>query len=32
MPHTPNPGVGFVHYVPRKDIIYLDWPIEDGLG
>lgn len=31
VPHTPNPASGFVHYVPRKDIIYLDWPIEDGL-
>jgi uncharacterized membrane protein len=31
IPHTPNPASGFVHYVPRKDIVYLDWPIEDGL-
>jgi len=31
VPHTPNPASGFVHYVPRKDIVYLDWPIEDGL-
>jgi len=31
VPHTPNPASGFVQYVPRKDIIYLDWPIEDGL-
>ena len=31
IPHTPNPASGFVHYVPRKDLIYLDWPIEDGL-
>ena len=31
VPHTPNPASGFVHYVPRKDILYLDWPIEDGL-
>src|SRR5262249_37987331 len=31
VPHTPNPPSGFVHYVPRKDIVYLDWPIEDGL-
>jgi uncharacterized membrane protein len=31
VPHTPNPASGFVHYVPRKDIIFLDWPIEDGL-
>jgi uncharacterized membrane protein len=31
VPHTPNPASGFVHYVPRKDIVYLDWTIEDGL-
>jgi uncharacterized membrane protein len=31
VPHTPNPASGFVHYVPRKDVVYLDWPIEDGL-
>lgn len=31
VPHTPNPASGFVHYVPRADLIYLDWPIEDGL-
>jgi len=31
VPHTPNPASGFVHYVQRKDILYLDWPIEDGL-
>jgi uncharacterized membrane protein len=31
VPHTPNPASGFVHYVPRKDIIHLDWTIEDGL-
>ena len=31
VPHTPNPASGFVHYVPRQDIVYLDWPIEDGL-
>jgi uncharacterized membrane protein len=31
VPHTPNPASGFVHYVPRASIIYLDWPIEDGL-
>src|SRR5262245_53411723 len=24
VPHTPNPASGFVHYVPRKDIVYLD--------
>jgi len=31
IPHTPNPASGFVHYVPRSQVIYLDWPIEDGL-
>jgi uncharacterized membrane protein len=31
VPHTPNPASGFVQYVPRKDIVYLDWAIEDGL-
>src|SRR5262249_45277516 len=31
VPHTPNPASGFVHYVARTDIVYLDWPIEDGL-
>ena len=31
IPHTPNPASGFVHYVSRKDIVYLDWAIEDGL-
>jgi len=31
VPHTPNPASGFIHYVPKKDVIYLDWAIEDGL-
>ncbi len=31
VPHTPNPASGFVHYFPKKDVVYLDWPIEDGL-
>jgi uncharacterized membrane protein len=31
IPHTPNPASGFVHYVPKSEIIFLDWPIEDGL-
>jgi len=31
IPHTPNPASGFVHYVPRSEVIYLDWPVEDGL-
>lgn len=31
IPHTPNPASGFVHYVPRSQLIHLDWSIEDGL-
>lgn len=31
IPHTPNPASGFVHYVPRSQLIHLDWPVEDGL-
>jgi uncharacterized membrane protein len=31
VPHSPNPASGFVHYVPRASIIYLDWSIEEGL-
>ena len=31
VPSTPNPASGFVHYVAREQVIYLDWPIEYGL-
>ncbi len=31
VPHTPNPASGFVHYVPGRELVRLDWPIEDGL-
>ncbi|HET9325882.1 MAG TPA: DUF502 domain-containing protein [Candidatus Eisenbacteria bacterium] len=31
VPHTPNPASGFVHYVPKSSVMYLDWPVEDGL-
>jgi uncharacterized membrane protein len=31
VPHTPNPASGFVHYVARRDLIELDWAVEDGL-
>lgn len=31
VPHSPNPASGFVHYYPRSEIRYLDWPVEDGL-
>jgi uncharacterized membrane protein len=31
LPTTPNPTSGFMLFVPRKDIIELDMPVEDGL-
>ena len=31
VPHTPNPASGFVHYVPKRELIYHDWTVEDGL-
>ncbi|MCC6349206.1 MAG: DUF502 domain-containing protein [Candidatus Eisenbacteria bacterium] len=31
VPHTPNPASGFVHYVPKRELVYLDWPVEEGL-
>ena len=31
VPHSPNPASGFVHYVPKNQIHYLDWQVEDGL-
>jgi uncharacterized membrane protein len=31
VPTTPNPTSGFLLFVPRKDLIYLDVPVEDGL-
>jgi len=31
VPHTPNPASGFVHYVLKSDIVYLNWPVEVGL-
>jgi len=31
VPHTPNPASGFVHYVPKRDLIELEWAVEDGL-
>src|SRR4029077_11166593 len=30
MPCTPNPTTGFFFYVPRKDVIELDVPVEDA--
>jgi uncharacterized membrane protein len=31
VPHTPNPASGFVHYAPKRDLVYLDWSVEEGL-
>ena len=31
IPHTPNPASGFVQYVPRAQLVYLDWAVEDAL-
>jgi uncharacterized membrane protein len=31
VPHTPNPASGFVQYVPRAQLIYLDWAVEVAL-
>lgn len=31
VPSTPNPASGFVHYVARDQVVYLDWPVEYGL-
>lgn len=31
VPHSPNPASGFVHYVPKSEVRYLDWAVEDGL-
>ena len=31
VPHTPNPASGFVHYVPRTQVIHLDWTVEEAL-
>ncbi len=30
MPTTPNPTTGFLFYVPRREVIMLDMPIEDA--
>jgi uncharacterized membrane protein len=31
LPSTPNPVSGFVHYVPKSALRYLDWSVEQGL-
>ena len=31
LPTTPNPTSGFLLFVPRKDVIYLDMTVEEGI-
>jgi len=31
MPTTPNPTTGFLLYIPRKDVMLLDMPVEDAV-
>jgi len=31
LPTTPNPTSGFLLFVPKKDVVFLDMPVEDGL-
>ncbi|RME67165.1 MAG: DUF502 domain-containing protein, partial [Alphaproteobacteria bacterium] len=31
LPTTPNPTSGFLLFVPRRDLIYLDMPVDDGV-
>ncbi|GAB4137697.1 MAG: DUF502 domain-containing protein [Sphingomonadales bacterium] len=31
LPTTPNPTSGFLLFVPRRDLIFLDMPVEDGI-
>jgi uncharacterized membrane protein len=31
VPHTPNPASGFVHYVSKSSLVYVDWSIEEAL-
>jgi|JI10StandDraft_1071094.scaffolds.fasta_scaffold251645_2 uncharacterized membrane protein len=31
VPTTPNPTSGYLIFVPRKDVIYLDMSVEDGI-
>jgi uncharacterized membrane protein len=31
IPTTPNPTSGFILMLPRKDVIELDMPVDDGL-
>jgi len=31
VPHTPNPASGFVQFVPRSSLVYLDWSVEEAL-
>lgn len=31
LPTTPNPTSGFLLFIPRRDLVYLDMPVEDGI-
>ncbi len=31
IPTTPNPTSGFLLYVPKEEVVFLDMPVEDGL-
>ena len=31
LPSTPNPAMGYLMFVPRRDVIVLDLPVEDGI-
>ncbi len=31
IPTTPNPTSGFLVFLPRKDVVFLDIPVEEGL-
>jgi uncharacterized membrane protein len=31
VPSTPNPTTGFFQIVPRRNVVYLDWTVEEGI-
>ena len=31
VPTTPNPTSGFILFVPKQDLVFLDMPVEDGM-
>ena len=31
LPHTPSPLSGFLHYIPRRDVMFLEMSIEDAM-